>query len=52
MSQQALSQQLGSLAAQLFTKLFEQVIERLAVKKNTREVAPIWASIAEEFGAV
>lgn len=52
MSRQALSQRLGSLAAQLLIKLFEQVIERIAVKKNTREVAPMWASIAEEFGAV
>ncbi|MEH2114773.1 hypothetical protein [Nostoc sp.] len=33
-SRQALSQRLESLPSDLFIKLFEQVIERLAAKKN------------------
>ncbi|MEH2185983.1 MAG: IS4 family transposase [Nostoc sp.] len=51
-SRQALSQRLESLPAHLFIGLFEQVIERLAVKNNPAEVAPMWASVAEEFSAV
>jgi hypothetical protein len=51
-SRQALSQRLESLPAHLFVKLFEQVIERLAAKKKRNEIAPLWASIAQEFGAV
>lgn len=51
-SRQALSQRLGSLPAHLFIRLFEQVIERLAVKNNATEVAPMWASIASKFCAV
>ncbi|MDF2389571.1 IS4 family transposase [Nostoc ellipsosporum NOK] len=51
-SRQALSQRLESLPAQLFIKLFEQVIERLAAKKNTKEVAPRWSSVVEQFSAV
>ncbi|MEH1821048.1 MAG: hypothetical protein V7L31_18540 [Nostoc sp.] len=39
MSQQALSQRPESLPAHLFIKLFEQVIERLAVKKSKNEIA-------------
>jgi hypothetical protein len=40
-SRQALSQRLESLPAQLFIKLFEQVVERLAAKKNpTSHLAP------------
>lgn len=51
-SRQALSQRLESLPAKLFIKLFEQVIERLAAKKNPTEVDPRWSSVAEEFSAV
>ncbi|MDZ8221737.1 MULTISPECIES: hypothetical protein [unclassified Nostoc] len=51
-SRQALSQQLESLPAHLFIKLFEQVIERLVAKKSRNEIAPVWASVVEEFGAV
>jgi Transposase DDE domain len=51
-SRQALSQRLESLPAELFIKLFEQVVERLAVKKNRNEIRSIWASVAEEFAAV
>ncbi len=51
-SRQALSQRLESLPAHLLLKLFEQVMERLAAKKNPIEVAPAWASIASKFGAV
>ncbi|KAB8314918.1 IS4 family transposase [Tolypothrix campylonemoides VB511288] len=51
-SRQALSQRLGSMPAQLFIKLFEQVIERLTAKKNKIEIAPMWASVASSFSAV
>lgn len=51
-SRQALSQRLESLPAQLFIKLFEQVVERLAAKKNPTEISPMWASVASSFGAV
>jgi len=51
-SRQALSQRLGSLPAHLFIGLFEQVIERLAVKNNSAEVAPMWAAVASKFCAV
>ncbi|YAG09063.1 IS4 family transposase [Nostoc sp. DSM 114167] len=51
-SRQALSQWLESLPAKLFVGLFEQVIERLAVKKNPTEVDPRWSSVVEEFSAV
>ncbi|WP_228058167.1 hypothetical protein [Nostoc sp. LEGE 12447] len=51
-SRQALSQRPESLPAKLFIKLYEQVIERLAAKKNPAEVDPRWSSIAEEFSAV
>jgi hypothetical protein len=41
---------LKALPAKLFIKLFEQVIERLAVNKNTTEVAPIlWPSVASSW---
>ncbi|MEH2113384.1 hypothetical protein [Nostoc sp.] len=49
MSRQALSQRLESLPSDLFIKLFEQVIERLAAKKNKNEVAPMWVSVASSF---
>ncbi|BDI19741.1 hypothetical protein ANSO36C_55430 [Nostoc cf. commune SO-36] len=48
-SKQALSQRLNSLPAHLFAKLFEQVIERLAVKRSARELAPAWSSVAHEL---
>ncbi len=51
-SRQALSQRLESLPAELFIKLFEQVVESLAVKKNRNEIRSMWASVAEEFSAV
>jgi Transposase DDE domain len=51
-SRQALSQRLGSLPAHLFIGLFEQVIERLAVKNNSAEIAPMWASVASKFSVV
>ncbi|QMS87334.1 hypothetical protein HUN01_06950 [Nostoc edaphicum CCNP1411] len=51
-SRQALSQRLESLLAQLFIKLFEQVVERLAAKKNPTEISLMWASVASSFGAV
>ncbi|MHC5851550.1 IS4 family transposase [Nostoc sp.] len=51
-SRQALSQRLESLPAQLFIKLFEQVVERLAAKKNPTEISPMWVSVASSFGAV
>ncbi|MEH1977271.1 MAG: IS4 family transposase [Nostoc sp.] len=51
-SRQALYQRLESLPAELFIKLFEQVMERLIAKKNTTEVAPMWVSVASSFSAV
>ncbi|WP_442854718.1 hypothetical protein [Fischerella sp. PCC 9605] len=51
-SRQATTNRLESLPAHLLLKLFEQVIERLAAKKNRNEVAPMWASVASRFGAV
>ena len=51
-SKQALSQRLNSLPATLFAKLFEQVIERLAVKRSVRELAPAWSSVAQRFTAI
>ncbi|MDZ7992054.1 MAG: transposase [Nostoc sp. EspVER01] len=36
----------------MFIKLFEQVVERLAAKKNPTEISPMWASVASSFGAV
>ncbi|MEH1919905.1 hypothetical protein [Nostoc sp.] len=47
-----MSQRLESLPVQLFIKLFEQVIQRIATKKKTREVASMWASVANSFSAV
>ncbi|MBD2205933.1 transposase [Calothrix sp. FACHB-1219] len=40
------------LPAQLFIKLFEQVIERLAAKNKQMEVPPMWTSVASSFAAV
>lgn len=51
-SKQALSQRLNSLPAQLFAKVFEQVIERIAAKNSPQKLAPTWASVAEKFPAV
>ncbi|MEH1818577.1 MAG: hypothetical protein V7L31_05650 [Nostoc sp.] len=51
-SRQALSQRLESLPAELFVKLFEQLIQRIATKKKTTEVAPMWTSVANSFSAV
>lgn len=51
-SKQALSQRLNSLPANVFALLWEQVMERLAAKRNTRQLAPVWTSVAEKFPAV
>ncbi|WP_242064677.1 hypothetical protein [Nostoc sp. FACHB-133] len=51
-SRQARPQRLESLPSDLFIKLFEQVIERLAAKKNKNEVAPMRVSVASSFNAV
>lgn len=52
-TRQALSQRLNSLPAQLFAKLFEQVVERIAAKKSSIELSPCaWASVVQKFSAV
>ncbi|WP_375470725.1 hypothetical protein [uncultured Nostoc sp.] len=35
-----------SLPAELFIKLVEQVLERLAAKKNPTEISPMWVCVA------
>lgn len=51
-SKQALSQRLSSLPSDLFLGLFEQVIEQIAAKNRTKQLAPKWALVAEKFSAV
>lgn len=51
-SRQALSQRLNTLPADLFRVLFEQVIERLAAKNRTQQIAGKWAPVAQKFSAV
>lgn len=51
-SKQALSQRLNSLPSHLFLKLFEQVIERIAIKNRTKQLTHKWAPVAQKFSAV
>ncbi|MBW4603473.1 MAG: hypothetical protein KME29_28875 [Calothrix sp. FI2-JRJ7] len=49
---QALSQRLNSLPSHLFLGLFEQVIERIAIKNRTKQLAHKWAPVAQKFSAI
>lgn len=51
-SKQALSQRLNSLPSHLFLGLFDQVIERIAIKNRTKQLAHKWAPVAQKFSAV